>query len=97
MPYPNFHAARIRSPDDFEKILVLKTLSNGVMIYGGPLKLKPANSNIKGTTAQSYRFPLDKFTASQAKAWLQANNIKFISFEPATEEINNNIRKAANG
>lgn len=78
MPYPNFHAARVKSPALFDRIVVLRTLSNGVMIYGGPLKRGG------GSTAQAYRFPKSKFTAEEAKAWLKRNNIGYIMFEKAT-------------
>lgn len=51
------------------------------MIYGGPLK-----SNSGGPTkVQSIRFPKDKFTPKQAKAWLKDHKRKYILFEPAKE------------
>lgn len=78
MPYPNFHSARIKRPGDFVRIVVLKTLPNGVMIYGGPLKSNPTG----GSTAQAYRFPKSRFTVAEAKAWLKEHNISYISFEP---------------
>ncbi len=78
MPYPNFHAARVKSPTLFKNIVVLQTLPNGIMIYGGRLEGETT------TTAQSYRFPKDKFTTAQAKKWLKDHDIKYTSFEPAT-------------
>jgi ATP-dependent Clp protease protease subunit len=83
MPYPNFHAARIQDPDDFVKIVVLQTLPNGIMIYGGPLKSDPQGSG----KPQAYRFPKDKFTVQQAKEWLKDHDIKYIMFEKATENL----------
>ena len=80
MPYPNYHAARIKNPNLFVRIVVLRTLDNGIMIYGGPLKSNPGG----GTTAQTYRFPRTKFTVAQAKTWLRDHDIKWILFEPAT-------------
>ena len=80
MPLPNFHAARVRSPNEFERIVVVQTLSNGAMIYGGPLKGKPGS----GPTAQSYRFPVANFTAAEAKKWLKENDIKTTRFEKAS-------------
>jgi len=89
MPYPNFHAARIQNPDDFDHIVVLQTLDNGVMIYGGPLK-----SNPKGSTKdQAYRFPADKFSVAEAKSWLKEHGINYISFEPATESEDKAVLK----
>ena len=35
-------------------------------------------------TVQAYRFDAKTFTASQAKAWLKKNNVKYLSFEKAT-------------
>jgi len=93
VPYPNFHSARVRDPDDFARIIVLKTLPNGVMIYGGPLKNDPGG----GAKTQAYRFPKSKFTAAQAKAWLKEHDVKNISFEEASgnEKANTAIRKMA--
>lgn len=87
MPYPNFHSARIKRPGDFVRIVVLKTLPNGVMIYGGPLKSNPTGD----TTAQAYRFPKSKFTVAEAKAWLKEHNISYILFEPAGPSASSNI------
>jgi hypothetical protein len=80
MPYPNYHAARVKSPALFSRIVVLKTLPNGIMIYGGPLKSKPGGSS----TAQAYRFPRTKFTATEARKWLKDHDIKYILFEKAS-------------
>ena len=35
--------------------------------------------------AQSYRFGKHQFTPAEAKAWLKAHNIDYISFEPASD------------
>lgn len=79
MPYPNFHAARIKQPGRFVKIRVIKVLPNGIMIYGGPFKTDP-----KGTwKTQAYRFPVKKWTVVRAKAWLRKHKIKWILFEKA--------------
>ncbi len=71
---------------------MLQSLPNGVLVYGGPLKSGPASSY----TAQSYRFPKAKFTAAQAKAWLEEHKVKVILFEPATDmsaEMDRRIRE----
>ncbi len=80
LPFPNFHAARVKEPGAFEWIKVLSTLPNGIMIYGGPLKTDPRGS----TTAQTYRFPENKFTVAEAREWLKEHDIKPILFEPAS-------------
>lgn len=79
MPYPNFHAARVRDPDDFEWIKVLKHLPNGAMIYGGDLK-----KGTGGTVTQAIRFPRAKFSAEQARTWMKEHDEKVILFEEAT-------------
>lgn len=77
--YPNFHVGRVKSPGYFARILVLKTLPNGILVYGGPLKTDPRG----GAKTQEYRFPKSKFTADQAKAWLKDHNVETIQFVPA--------------
>lgn len=80
-PYPNFHAARIKSPGLFLRVRVFQTTKEGIMIYGGPLKSKPRGA----TEVQSIRFPKDKFSVKEAKAWLKDHKKKYILFEPAKE------------
>jgi ferritin len=92
-PYPNFHAARVRDPKDFEHIVVLTTLPNGIMIYGGPLKSDPSGP----TKPQAYRFPRDKFTIKEAKKWLKDHNIDYLFIEPATGKSLNMIDEHING
>lgn len=79
-PYPNFHAARMKNPSAFARIVVLQTLPNGVMVYGGPLKSDPRGSS----KTQAYRFPKDKFTVAEAKKWLKDLDKEYTLFEPAT-------------
>lgn len=86
MPYLNFHAARVRDPGDFKPgSFRNKTLpkseggKGGVQMIMGRLKGKTT------MTVQAYRFPKDKYTPAEAKAWLKDNDVKFISFEPAKE------------
>jgi len=81
-PFPNEHAARIKSPGLFETIVQLQKLPNGIRILGGPLKTDPEGS----TKPQSYRFPRTKFSPSEARTWLSDHDIKFILFEDATGE-----------
>jgi hypothetical protein len=80
MPFPNFHAARVKNPDLFDNIVVLKTFPNGIMIYGGKLKGETS------TTEQSYRFPKSKFSVEEAKQWLKDHDITIITFEKASEK-----------
>lgn len=82
MPFPNYHAARVKSPSLFLRVRVMQTTKEGVMIYGGPLKSDPRGS----TKTQAIRFPKDKYTVKEAKAWLKDHKQKYISFEPASEK-----------
>jgi len=81
-PFPNFHSARIKDPNQFEKIIQLKELPNGIRIIGGPLKSDPQGSSQE----QAYRFPKEKFTVAQAKSWLEKEKIKPVLFEKATKK-----------
>jgi len=89
MPYPNFHAARVRDPKLFTRILVLKKMPGGIMLYGGPLKTNPTG----GSKPQSYRFPKSNYTVQQAKRWLADHNIKYILFEPSEDKKEFNINE----
>lgn len=81
-PYPNFHSARIRSPGSFVRIRVLSTSKEGIMFYGGPLK----SDRTGPAKVQAIRFPKDKFSAKEARAWLKDHKQKYILFEPALKK-----------
>ena len=76
MPYPTEHAARIKAPGQFTRF-VRKNLSKGIDAIIG---FKQGG----GSEIQAYRFKKDVFTAQEAKAWLNARNIKYIVFEAAS-------------
>src|SRR5574343_494712 len=85
MPYPNFHAARVRDPGDFvDSSFRSKELpdTKGILLVMGKLKSDKNGSMV----AQVYRFPKDSYTVDEAKKWLRDNNVKYILFEPAKEE-----------
>lgn len=83
MPFPNFHAARVKSPGSFTpgsfKTITLPN-SKGIKAIIGRLKGKTT------TTVQAYRFPITAYTAAQAKAWMKQHNAKSILFEPAKKD-----------
>ena len=81
-PYPNYHAARIKSPGLFASIKVLNTSKEGIMFYGGPLKSNPSGAS----KIQTIRFPKDKFSAEEAKEWLKDHKYSPIKFESASEK-----------
>lgn len=81
-PFPNYHAARQRSPEDFEtgSFKYLKDRGGtGIDFIVG--KLKGQDS----LTLQSIRFDASKFSVEQAKKWLEDYNYK-TDIEPATEK-----------
>jgi len=81
-PYPNEHAARIKSPGLFVKdSMRSKQLETGLRIIIGKLKTDPTGS----MKTQAYRFNKANYTVEQARAWLKKNNIKTILFEKATD------------
>lgn len=82
MPYPNFHAARLRDPDSFVRIRVIKTTPDGIYFYGGPLKSKPNGPIV----LQTIRFKVSKWTVKQAKEWLKEHKHKYIMFEKASNK-----------
>jgi hypothetical protein len=82
MPYEGWHSARVRDPGDFQPdSFRRKNIAPGVDIIMGRLKGETT------MTAQAYRFAADKFTASEARAWLKKNDIKYISFEEAKKSL----------
>lgn len=88
MPFPNFHSARQRSPDDFDpdgmgkgKKFKTTKITDGITAIIGKLK-----GNDDSTTIQTYRFDKEKFTAKEAKSWLKKHSLKIGMFEMITEE-----------
>lgn len=80
MPYANEHAARLRDPGDFVRIVqIWEKAGEGLRALGGPLKSKPSG----GAVEQAIRFKADKWTVERAKKWLADHKYKPISFEPA--------------
>lgn len=93
MPYPNHHSARLHNPDDFNPD-TFRTVADGT-IYGKikvPAtvnviwgKLKTADKPADNPIPQALRFSKSNWTADEAKKWLKDNNVKYVSFEPASE------------
>lgn len=93
MPFPNFHANRLRPPGIFDKDSFRTT--KGGTLFGGKLKV-PVTINLiwgklKGRAKpadppvlQSLRFQKTRWTVSAAKAWISKNLGGRGIFEPAT-------------
>lgn len=77
MPYPNWHAARMISPERFEKFRN-KAIAPGIEVILG---FKEGDTK---SYVQSYRFMASKFTVEQAKKWMEEHNLRSIMFEPAS-------------
>lgn len=97
MPYPNEHAARLRSPKDFEDESFrrkkdgtiygrIKVPSSVSVIWA---KLKGKSKPSDNPLPQALRFPTSSWTAEAAKKWLKTNNVKYIAFEPAKSKDKN--------
>jgi HK97 family phage major capsid protein/HK97 family phage prohead protease len=82
MPWPNFHSCRLRNPDDFKKdsfrYVDREHEGKKYSVVMGKLK------NETTMTEQSYRYPKESWTASEAKS--HCDDHDGILFEPAKSE-----------
>jgi len=78
-PYPNEHAARLRNPDQYDRFRRRNDAGgDGVdFIFG----IKEGED---GADLQAIRFRLSKFTAAEARAWLDERDYEVMEFEEAT-------------
>lgn len=92
MPYPNEHSARLQDPSRFNPETFrraddgtiygrIKVPATAAVIWG---KLKGRDKPADSPIPQALRFPTKNWTADEARKWLKENNVKYISFEPAT-------------
>lgn len=93
-PYPNEHSARLKSPN-MEHIRIRRTHGSGKGTVQG-VKVPTTIDVIwyivekdgeEVPVAQALRFPIKNWTAAEAKKWLKDNDIKYISFEPASKSL----------
>jgi len=77
-PYPNFHACRIREPDEFDRF---RTATE--TIGDKPVEVLYGREKETGDwTIASYRLPLDEWTEAEARTFFEDHD--GIKFEPAT-------------
>jgi hypothetical protein len=79
-PYPNFHACRMREPDEFDSFRTSTTTADErtiEILYG-----RDADSG--DWAIASYRLPLDEWTETEARKF--CGDHEGILFEPATGE-----------
>ncbi len=109
-PYPNEHAARLRQPNTFAENATWQDGSKGkfrrttVKSFQGksaPKSIDVIWGKLKGKAGkgdppipQAIRFKISNWTSTQAKKWLDDNDIKYISFEKATEENKSKNKEA---
>jgi hypothetical protein len=83
MPYPNFHAARIKDPAQYKEVRQKKDeFGEGINVLYG---IKGQGED-RVSEVQAVRFARDKFTPKQAREWLKEHDYQPIEFEEATEE-----------
>ena len=88
MPYPNEHAARVKAPLSQETgVFARKNIAPSIDI----IIQRPKSGGAMET--QAYRFDKNRFTAEEARNWLKKHDIKYISFEPASEPSKEENRK----
>lgn len=80
MPYPNQHAARILSPSSCTSEYGTQNIGKGISRIACRLK-----SNPQKWATQAYRFSKNSYSAGEARQWLKDHNIKYMSFEPASD------------
>jgi HK97 family phage prohead protease len=79
-PFPNFHACRIREPDEFDKFRTAdETIDDKpvVVLYGREV-------DTEDWDIASYHLPVDDWTEDEARAFCEEHD--GIKFEPATGE-----------
>lgn len=86
MPYPNEHACRVRTPDDFQPESFRRMKSGKVHIVVGRLKGEDS------TTTQAFRYPTDDWTVAEARAHCAEQEG---AFEPASNAVDSEIRRRA--
>jgi len=79
-PYPNEHAARMKSPDGYKRMRRQNDK------FGPGIHAIFGVTDEDKTELQAVRFDREKFTAAEAKAWLKEHDMKPTGFEPAAEK-----------
>ena len=82
-PYPNFHACRIREPEEFDRFRTsTETIEDG-KYEGRTIEILYGREKESGDwDIASYRLSLEEWTEEEARAWCEAHD--GIKFEPAT-------------
>jgi hypothetical protein len=76
MPYPNFHAARVKQPEQFDTFRTVKTANPAITLILG---IKDGKSEV-----QAVRADASKMSAAQFRKWLKDEKQSYLMLEPAT-------------
>ena len=75
MPFPNEHSCRIREPSQFQKESFRRMTQKKLDIIIGRLKGKTS------TTTQAFRYPIDRWTVTEARMHCKENEGRFEAAE----------------
>tara|TARA_Y100000034_G_C6884969_1_gene406177 strand:+ start:749 stop:2017 length:1269 start_codon:yes stop_codon:yes gene_type:complete len=84
-PYPSFHAAVIREPEDFDRFRTTTETVEGGDFDGKEYEiLYGREKETEDWDIASYHLPAEEWTVEEARTWAEAHDA--IKFEPATDE-----------
>ena len=84
-PYPNFHAAIIREPEDFDRFRTTTETLEGGEFDGKQIEILHGREKETGDwEIASFHLPVEEWTVDEARTWAETHDA--IKFEPATGE-----------
>ncbi len=84
-PYPNFHACRIREPEDFDRFRTTTETLEGGEFDGKQIEILHGREKETGDwEIASFHLPAEEWTVDEAREWADTHGA--IKFEPATGE-----------
>ena len=84
-PYPNFHAVRVREPEDFDRFRTTTETLEGGEFDGKQIEILHGREKESGDwEIASFHLPVEEWTVDEAREWGETHGA--IKFEPATGE-----------
>ena len=84
-PFPNFHAVRIREPEDFDRFRTTTETLEGGEFDGKQIEILHGREKESGDwEIASFHLPAEEWTVDEAREWAETHGA--IKFEPATGE-----------
>ena len=84
-PFPNFHAVRIREPEDFDRFRTTTETLEGGEFDGKQIEILHGREKETGDwEIASFHLPVEEWTEDEAREWAETHGA--IKFEPATGE-----------